>query len=921
MSNQKTPPIKFYKDHLPTVAGLIACLVGFVVLTGWLFDISYFKSVFPGLVEMKINAAVSFALSGLSLVLLSRRVKRPDGQDTGKLILVLVSVVIVIGSLTILQYLLRRSLGIDQLIVQEEPGAVATYVPGRMSPLAAVGFLLIGFAHLLAYWHRYWSSQFLSLGVILLGISALFGYGFQVSALYSPGPYTAVAFHSAVSFFLLGAGTISLFPDKSLIKTVFQEDIGGFVARRLLPAALIIPLFLGLFILAGQRMGFYGPNTTTLLITISTVIVFTLVIFSSARLLSLIEHERRASEQTGRQEVESAQQRLSFLAKASRILARSLDYEKTLDRVARLSVPFVSDWCAIDLVENDGTIKRVAVKHTEEDKTKIIEELEQRYPSDPNSSRGVHGVIASGNSELLSEISDTLLQEVARNEEHLRLLQALALRSVIIVPLKGSEAVFGAITFATAESGRQFTKQDLELAEELGRRAALAIENAQLYQGTKTQNEELEKRVHERTNELEVANLELRTEITERRRIEIELRESEETLAVLVRTASKLITLLDVNEVYKVICEETARALDVPICNIRLFDSQQKELILAGGFGLPETFWERVLSPPENYKRFLSNDRDHHISITADVQAAADSPNYALFKEYDLRTTVGVSMVWENELIGRLTVATTGKSRDFSESELALLRGLADQAALAIQNARLLDQVQTGGERLRQLNRKLVATQETERRRISKELHDEAGQYLTAMKISLDVLKNRLSDELVSQKEQLIDLAEMTDELMERLRMLAHDLRPPALETLGLKKTLEGLCRQFAARTNLSISFEGTKIPPVPDETTVTIYRLVQEALTNVAKHAQANSVKVKIGEWNAVVVVSIEDNGQGFSIEELETIKTSIDGMGLGGMRERLDFVGGQLEIYSEPGKGTKIIASIPLGDWNRKG
>jgi signal transduction histidine kinase len=742
----------------------------------------------------------------------------------------------------------------------------------------------------------------------------LFGYIFQVKALYGPGPYTSVALHSAFAFLLIGLATISIFPHKSIIKTVYQKSVGGFVARRLLPASLFIPLFVGFIFLAGQRLGFYSVNVTVLFITIATIITFTFVIFINARFISLIEEQRQKSERLRQEEAEAAQQRLNFLAKASRILSRSLNLDVTLKSITRLSVPFLSDWCAIYLVQDNKNIVRVAVKYTDGGNDEVMAELEEKYPTDPVTSDGVYEVIASGYSLMVPDIPDEQFQNSAQNEEHLHLIRALGLRSVIIAPLKGHETIFGAITFATAESGRNFSTVDQELAEEMGRRAAVAIENARLYHDKISQNELLEKRVQNRTNELEVANLELRTEIVERKRIEEELRASEKTLSSLVRTASRLITLRNLEKLSEFICQETARVLDVPVCTSKFFNELENRWVYTYGHGIPTTYGEQILLSAEPIERIMSGENKEPYRIITDVQVLEDSPNYDLYKNHNFRTMVDIDMAIEKRLIGRLSIATVGESREFSRHELLLLKGLADQAALAIQNAQLLEEVQRGQQRLRRLTRQLINTQERERRRIASELHDEAGQALTAMKINLSLLVKEITDSESDMRDQLADLSLLADDTLKRLRMLAHDLRPPTLERLGLNRTLEGLCEQFSARTKLAIEYEGTESNSIQDEAQITLYRLLQEALTNVAKHAGADYVKVNLAETDDKITLTIRDNGRGFNTGELTMYKNTVAGMGLGAMMERLEFIGGRLDVYSKRGDGTEIVATIPF-------
>jgi PAS domain S-box-containing protein len=177
-----------------------------------------------------------------------------------------------------------------------------------------------------------------------------------------------------------------------------------------------------------------------------------------------------------------------FLADASGVLAESLDYEVTLERVAHLAVPSLADWCVVDIVEKHQ-VRRLAVAHTDPARVELARQLQERYPEEPDAPNGVWAVLRNGKSEMLSEISDAMLVAGARDEEHLRLLRALELRSYLIVPLLARGHTLGAITFVAAESGRQYEAWDLVIAEELAGRAALALDNARLYRESQEQAE------------------------------------------------------------------------------------------------------------------------------------------------------------------------------------------------------------------------------------------------------------------------------------------------------------------------------------------------------------------------------------------------------------------------------------------------
>ena len=182
-------------------------------------------------------------------------------------------------------------------------------------------------------------------------------------------------------------------------------------------------------------------------------------------------HEQKRAEQSSR-----------FLAEASAELAVVVDYESTLQKVANLAVPYFADWSAVDMANEDGSLRRLAVAHQDPDKIALVRDLVRDYPPDPQAPAGAFAVLRTGKPELVGEITDEMLVAGAKDERHLGLIRSLGLKSYICVPLVVSGKTLGLLTFATAESSRIYTDADLALATDLAHRAAVAIENTQLYQ-------------------------------------------------------------------------------------------------------------------------------------------------------------------------------------------------------------------------------------------------------------------------------------------------------------------------------------------------------------------------------------------------------------------------------------------------------
>lgn len=282
-----------------------------------------------------------------------------------------------------------------------------------------------------------------------------------------------------------------------------------------------------------------------------------------------------------------------------------------------------------------------------------------------------------------------------------------------------------------------------------------------------------------------------------------------------------------------------------------------------------------------------------------------------------LRSLLVVPIQYHGRGLGTISLHSIAPNA-FSDVDARLLAILAAQAGLAIENTHLFDSqrrarmaAEMQRERLQVLTDRLVSSQEDERMRISRELHDEAGQALTSLKISLDLARARLPGEQAALRRTLSDLGALAGETMDMLRTLAHDLRPPGLDAFGLNVALDGLCHDFARRTGLAVVYEGVEMPELRTAVALSIYRLVQEALTNIAKHAGARSVAVNLFSSGDSLHLSVIDDGQGFTFD---ANGQRLNGIGLVSMQERTDLLGGTLEIDTAPGRGTRLTAHIPI-------
>lgn len=278
---------------------------------------------------------------------------------------------------------------------------------------------------------------------------------------------------------------------------------------------------------------------------------------------------------------------------------------------------------------------------------------------------------------------------------------------------------------------------------------------------------------------------------------------------------------------------------------------------------------------------------------------------------------VAVPLTVKQQRVGLLNLACRGDGC-FEEDDLDLLQAIGQQLGVAIENARLWEEVRRK-ERMRgELLKKVITAQEEERRRIARELHDETGQALTSLLVALRLLEGAQS--LEEARSLIENMRQVVNQTLDEIHNLALELRPSVLDDLGLVPALARHAQTCRTRFGLQVDFvtAGLGNTRLPREIETTLYRIAQEALTNVARHARASHASVLLERRGNAVVLVVEDDGRGFDAEEVLAAADDRRRMGLYGMEERATLVGGQLTIESSPGAGTTISVEIPLeGVW----
>lgn len=361
-----------------------------------------------------------------------------------------------------------------------------------------------------------------------------------------------------------------------------------------------------------------------------------------------------------------AEEARAFLARASETFASSLDYEQTLRKVAELAVPHVADWCSVELIADDPSEPvSVGLAHVDPEKVSLVRELRRRYPTDPEAPVGK--VLGTGRSAVYEEVTDALLQAVAKDAEHLDLLRSLCIRSAMIVPIKNGGSTLGAISFAAAESERRYGPTDLALAEELARRAAIAIENA---------------RVLARARAAEARNRFL-AEATETLASSLDYNQTLERIVHLsVRATADLASL------YWLEPDGSVRLSAIAAADPR-HEAVARELDAL----LP-------LHVEQHDRALIRSMRSGKAELIEDIPAGtretwSPTPRAGeLLAELAFRSYMAVPLLVRGRALGALALTTNARGRRLGPDDLALAEELARRAALAVENARLYREAQ-----------------------------------------------------------------------------------------------------------------------------------------------------------------------------------------------------------------------------------
>jgi len=426
------------------------------------------------------------------------------------------------------------------------------------------------------------------------------------------------------------------------------------------------------------------------------------------------------------------------------------------------------------------------------------------------------------------------------------------------VPIHLRGVAYGNLYLTEKAGGGDFSEEDEELVGLLASQAAVAIENARLYEAATAWSKQLES---------------------------------------LNEVGNALATETDLDRLLDLIARRSRELLDARLVAV-LLPSGADELRFAAVAGDESERLLRETIPRSTSKtgRVLERGQSER------VDSVLDDPDIDPHAARLLGASSGlwVPLLVRGRAIGVLAAHDKlGPDVRFTETDLRLAETFAARAALAVD---LSERIASDS------LRRVVEAQELERRRLARELHDETGQALTSILLGLKALEERFED--ADSRAATAELRELVVSTLQDVRRLAVELRPSALDDFGLVAALERLAAAFAEQSGIDVDFQtplaGERLS---GEVETSLYRIVQESLTNVVKHARARHVSILLTRKNGAVKAVVEDDGQGFNPAE-----DTLDGFGLVGMRERLALLGGRLEVESSSETGTTVAAEVPI-------
>lgn len=402
-------------------------------------------------------------------------------------------------------------------------------------------------------------------------------------------------------------------------------------------------------------------------------------------------------------------------------------------------------------------------------------------------------------------------------------------------------------------------------------------------------------------------------DITEKAKMEKDIMQQNRELSALNQIGHTANQTLELNRVLNTSLDKILEVMNCENGGIYIRESKESEdLVLRITKGLSPNFLKKFKKIRLGAGLVGKGLAKHEAVILESVTKKTKLTDYMAPKGMKLAVSVPITV--KDRLIGAFNVGSY-VSDTFEPWKVELLLTIGNHIGVVIENAMLMDSLKKHERDLQVLSSQIIEAQEEERKRISRELHDEASQALVAAKINLEMIEKRLPSSLEEVTTRLVETSSLLVSTLENLRRLSYDLRPSMLDDLGLIPTLRWYTESYAKRLGIPINFKITDLDERLDlEIETAIYRIVQEALTNIAKYAQAKEVRISLEKKDFRLITKVEDNGKGFTLKTSVSGENYYQGSGILGMKERIYNLGGTFHIESKQGVGTKLLVEIPL-------
>jgi PAS domain S-box-containing protein len=402
-------------------------------------------------------------------------------------------------------------------------------------------------------------------------------------------------------------------------------------------------------------------------------------------------------------------------------------------------------------------------------------------------------------------------------------------------------------------------------------------------------------------------NIGIGRDITERKQAADLLRRQTAQLAALHEIELEISAESELSRVLDVITRRASELLNAYHCSAYIRDRELAELSLVASLDT-ELIGLRLKEGEGLAGR---------VAVSGEAQAIDDycawEGRASTIDAKEIGPALGAPLKWQQTVIGAICLARRPGEERFTDDDIRFMEQIAGDAAIAIHQATLLEEVQQGHHRLQVLSHRLIDAQEAERKRLSRELHDQIGQALTAVQISLQSLQS--SPGASGPDDRLSETLTMIDYALEQVHDLSLDLRPSLLDDLGLVAALRWYVDRVASRAGLVRCFNATMLETrLTPQLETACFRIAQEALTNVLRHARASTISVQVKHFDSALQLLVQDDGVGFDVRAAMS-RAGVDAsLGLQGMQERAAALGGIVDIKSQPGNGVEVLASFPL-------